>query len=307
MASHVFTGPAANHRDLLDKLRGHLTDGVALGAQVWVVEKYSINQGSASNIDELYLRGPGLSGTDNIHVNIQAYQDSGTDIFNWKLSGAVAFNTLVSFGLQPGLSNFAHMALWDSSIPYWVIANGRRFIVVAKVSTTYQTFYGGYILPYSTASEMPYPIAIAGSSGGAAYAGWDTIRWSAGVYHLGSFWDPVVGSAYIRMWSGFWLEIANMEFRADTQRYELTSSCVWPWERDYGIAWNKDGTYGLLPAVIHSNHDGGNVLGEYEGVFFVSGFSNASEDIITVGGDQYLVVQSAYRTGRRDYAAIKLG
>jgi hypothetical protein len=26
-----------------------------------------------------------------------------------------------------------------------------------------------------------------------------------------------------------------------------------------------------------------------------------------IGSDDYLVVQSAYRTGRRDYAAIKLG
>ena len=33
-------------------------------------------------------------------------------------------------------------------MPYWFIANGRRFIVIVRVSSVYQSAYAGFILPY---------------------------------------------------------------------------------------------------------------------------------------------------------------
>lgn len=297
MANHVFTGTATGHTGLLAAIRTHLTNAAVMGTEVWVTEKWdSVNK-------ELYMRAPGLNGTDRIHVNFKAVENLGTDVFNLQIEGAVAFNTLVSFTAQPGVSPLGHMYLWDSTIPYWIIANGRRAIIIAKVSTTYQSAFVGFYLPYSTSSEMPYPIAIMTSGGNNSSA----TRWSAGTYQIGSFWDPIEGSSYIRHWNGSWVSIENLSYRSDTTRSELGISNVWPWEYDYGFGINLDGQYGLLPAVLHSSYGSGNALGELEGVFFVSGFSQGAEDTITVGSDNYLVVQSAYRTGRRDYAAIKLG
>lgn len=40
-----------------------------------------------------------------------------------------------------------YVTLWDSSIPYWLIANGRRFILVAKVSTTYPLLTADLLMP----------------------------------------------------------------------------------------------------------------------------------------------------------------
>lgn len=297
MASTVFTGTATDHKDLLTKVKGHLSSGT-LGSQAW-----TILESTSAAEDCVYMKGPGLSGTDEIYVNFRTVTDVGQDMYNWEIQGAVAYDSQNSYDFQPGQSPLGHCLFWDSTIPYWLIVNGRRFILIAKVSTTYQTCYCGLFLPYATSSEMPYPMCIMTSSGGNVAK----IRWSAGTYQVGGFWDPIDGSSYVRHWNGTWVPMANLQYRTDTTLARYSVSCVWPWEQDYGFGENIDGKYGLLPSVMHSSYGDGNVLGELEGVYFITGFSEGAEDTITIGGDQYLVVQAAYRTGRNDYAAIKLG
>ena len=297
--SYVFTGTATNHADLLDKVIGHLT-GTGMGTEAWT--QLALDSTSVPGERFAYLKAPGLAGTDNIYINIRQYANVGSDIYNWHVRGAVNYSNAAGyiFSNQPGTSPSGTVPLWNSSIPYWLIANGRRFILIAKVSTTYQSVYAGLYLPYATSSEMPYPMAIMCSASGEQ-------RWSAGNYTVSGFWDPIDASSYVRHWDGNWVRISNMQYRTDGNRYGLTDSNSWPWELDYKIGQNQDLSYGLLPCILHSNYSSGNVYGELEGVFFVSGFSNAAEDTITIGADTYLVVQSVYRTGRLDYSAIKLG
>lgn len=296
--SVVFTGTATDWSDLLDKVVTHLTDGAALGAEAWTLLATDV---SIPNERYIYLRGPGLSGTDEIYVSIREFNIAAEDKFNWQIRGHVAYNPLNSWDAQPGASPRGNILLWDSTIPYWLVANGRRFILIAKVSTTYQSLYAGFFLPYATSAEMPYPMVIMTCSST------PNNRWSAGNYTVGGFWDPVEWSSWLRHFDGQWIGMANYKARGDGVRHQFASHNVWPFEADYGFGRNRDNTYGLLPAVLHSNHDGGNVYGELEGVFHITGFSLAAEDTVTIGGNTYLVVQSVYRTGVRDYAAIKLG
>ena len=297
MASTVFTGTATGHEDLLTKVVNHLTTG--LGSQNWTLLKLD----TTTTVDEkhYYLKGPGLSGADNVHVNIKSYKSVTNDRYNWGICGAINFDTDLTFATQPSSSSQGNVSLWDTTTPYWLIANGRRFILIAKISTTYHGCYCGLYLPYATSAEMPYPMAILTSS----YA--SDQRWSAGVYTVGGFWDPVGGSSYLRHFDGVWLAIQNYIARGDGVRDERHDTAVWPFHQDLSIGYNQDGSYGLLPAILHSNYSNGNVFGELEGVYRVSGISNASEDTMTVGADTYLVVQSVYRTNNRDYAALKLG
>lgn len=298
MPSQVFTGTATDYLDLLTKVKTHLTSGT-MGSQAWTVEADDTTTVPGERF--LYLTGPGLSGTDEIHVNIRAYQSVGSDYYNWQIRGSVAYGSTYFWHLQPGTSPAANLLLWQSAIPYWLIANGRRFILVAKVSTTYQTLYAGFIMPYATSAEMPYPLFI----GASAAAG--DLRWSNGTYRLGAPWDAPQSACYLRHFDGAWANICNFRDRGDTTREELADNNCWPWQSDYRISQNADGGYTLFPSVLHGTFGGANTFGELEGVYYVSGFSNASEDIIDVGSDDYLVVQSAYRTDRMSYAAIKLG
>lgn len=294
----VFTGTATDHADLLDKIRAHLVDPV-LGTQAWT-QMGLVTVSATERV--AYMRGPGLAGTDEIFVAIQQYQDAANDYYNFNIYGAVGYSAAHAVTEQPGTSPRATVPLWNSAIPYTLIVDGRHFKLVAKISTTYQTAFAGFILPYATSAEMPYPMFIGGSATDA------NSRWSVSTHKVGSFFDPPEHSSYLRNFDGSWIDIANYSHDGSgVDRDDLTVSCVWPWHLNIECGANRDGSYGILPAIVHSSVGGGNVFGELPGVFWVSGFGNASEDTVTVGADTYLVVQSGYRTSMRSYAAIKLG
>lgn len=64
------------------------------------------------------------------------------------------------------------------------------------------------------------------------------------------------------------------------------------------------GFYGLSPAVLTDTTP--NVYGELDGVFHVTGFNNAVENTISIGGVTYLVVQNVNNTQFWDYYALRL-
>jgi hypothetical protein len=113
----------------------------------------------------LSLKGPG-GGSDEIFVNLETDYSVSGDWYNWRLYGATGFiaGNVLDFATQPGTSLPVGLSLWQASIPYWFIANGRRFMVIAKINTTYHALYAGFILPYATPSQYPYPLMIGGSN-----------------------------------------------------------------------------------------------------------------------------------------------
>jgi hypothetical protein len=109
----VETGTASGWLDLLDKL---VTFAVANG---WVVEK-SVTV-TAGQVEERYLRGPGSLDTAPVHVNIRTGATPVEGIYWWKVYGAIAFDT--------GLSYFS--------------------------------LYAGFFLPFANPIEYPYPLFVA--------------------------------------------------------------------------------------------------------------------------------------------------
>lgn len=293
------SGTATSYTDLLAKLITFLTTNATLvsASQNWtVLNTTTVGTGENSHL----LRGPGLAGADEIHVRLYGSSDAANDKYGIGCQGFVSYNSSLAHGSQPGISAFTGMALWNSSIPYWFVANGRRFIVVAKVSTTYSSLYAGFYLPYATPTEFPYPILVSGSHEDAT-----THRWSQSTHDVGGFWDPSDGNAFLRHNDGTWLTFANYSDSSGA-RNNSTANNFYPYNTDLELRENIDGSYCLLPIVTHSNYSSGNVYGELDGVFFTTGYGVASEDTVTVGADTYLIVQSVYRTDRRSYAAIKL-
>ena len=67
------------------------------------------------------------------------------------------------------------------------------------------------------------------------------------------------------------------------------------------------GDHMLYPATLVSTGSRlRGTLGVFEGVFHVTGFGNAAENILTIGGVDHLVVQNLFRTGFTDYWALRL-
>lgn len=265
--------------------------------------------------EHVYLKGLGNGGTDEIFVNLRAYRNVGVGYYNIELRGATGYVPSSGRTAQPGISPIADLCLWSSSMTYWFIANGRRFMIVAKVGTVYESAYAGFILPTGLPSEYPYPLAI----GGTQSVTRKKYDFSASAYSHRAFFNPGGssndnGSLFLIEKNGVWATFKN--YSADSSVYLGNQYRTFPYAAsfhspssvDKPIYPNIDGTYTLFPVTMLGRVSTSveNIFGDFEGVFCVSGQSNASENIVQVSGVDHLVVQSAFRTDVGNYAAFAL-
>jgi hypothetical protein len=276
-----------------------ITVGV-LGAQAWTVNR--------REVDKVFLQGPGLSATDEVFVLVKTYFDAGADYYNWQLNGADAYSDSADYESQLNLSANAYVPLWNSAIPYWFVANGRRFIVVAKISTTYQSCYAGLVLPFATPLEYPYPLLIGGSASNA------TDRWSGATNTSTHFVDPAAAT-YLRHVDAAYNAYNNIRSGINAAASDYTTHPYGGYDSNYASSFwallhnDPSGAYPLWPITlqdtnIYSATKG--VIAILDGCYALSGFSNAAENIVQVDGVDHLVVQNVFRTGISDYWALKL-
>lgn len=283
------------HQNLLVAIREFAT------ANGWTLLRYD---DSVPN-HELLLRAPGLSGAEEIFVGVRCYQDAGADIYNILLGGFTGYVPGNTFDTQPG-AILRGVPAHNNRIDYWLTLNGQRLVLAMKVGTpVYETAYLGKMLPYATPGQYPYPLVVGGMLNGAALT-----RFSETTHSM-----PFKGA-----WS-------NGSQRPGMQLRRVDGTWVqpwcWPWfgtTSDDGLIAgvnralrDTDGHYALLPIVLNDNAGGtnwpttpGNVWGELDGVNFISGFNNATENTLTIGGITYVVIQDVWRTGHTDYVAIRM-
>ena len=61
----------------------------------------------------------------------------------------------------------------------------------------------------------------------------------------------------------------------------------------------------LMPLTI-CDEDGGDIYGIVDGISYVKGIRQTADSLINIGGVDHLVIQDAFRTGRRNYLAVEL-
>lgn len=278
------------------------TAGALAGSgSVWEVQRWAGG-------NELILKGQGLSGGQQIYVGFTVYYNVSSDYYNWECRGFTGFNSGMTFATQPGVSAAKYLSLWNSSIPYWFVVNGQRIIVVAKVSTTYHLGYFGYWYPYGTPTQFPYPVIIAASAGqqGQRWSSTATTHTNITGSEFNSNDDNVYNSAIFYGLDGAWKPMARINSGTTP-----TANYLWPW--NYRLTGNQlstldvnpDGSYTMLPAILCQANPN-NLLGELDGMMYVTGQALAAEDLVSYGGSNYLVVPNIYRATRSDYCAIKL-
>lgn len=307
------TGTATNQADLISKIITFLTTNATLvtAGQEWT------NLGTASGqTTGAWLQGPGLSTTEQIFVGFQAVNDVPNDIYGLQIAGAQGFSAGNGFAAQVGGSPTSYVAVWNSPMTYWIVGNGQRFVVVVKVSTTYHAMYCGKILPYGTPTQYPYPLFIGGEAA-------TNLRWSDTSVGFRHFVDPgsassaANGGVNLCFPDGSWQFFQNFINSSGNDSLSTQGRTVWPYagssnngtevdSRLREMRDNIDGSYTLLPLILHSEAPSRQVFGELDGCFYVSGFGNAAENIVTIGGVDHLVVQNIHRTNRWNYWALKL-
>lgn len=288
------TGTASNHLDFFDKLRAFLKN--VLG---WTELYYS-----GGNPNQMFLRATGLSGTEEIYFGFQSYTDAPGDTFGIYGHMSRSYDPGLAFGSQPGMSGWRFSTLWDQSMPYWFFGNGQRIIFVAKISTVYMASYLGKFLPYGTAGEYGQPYYIGMNWNG-------PFRFSSLNEGVRNFWDPGPYGLMLNP-NGQWYGVQNF-YEQSGEQWTSYSNFVYPYAAPYSGTHNRfrelrdnvDGSYFAAPLILMGDVPGTDIFGELDGAFATSGFSTASEDTITIGGDTYRIFQNMFRTTRFHYCAIK--
>lgn len=238
---------------------------------------------------ELIMKAHGLDGLQEIYWGIRTYHDVGADYYN--LLGGV-FTGYVpgnSFDTQPGAALVGCPA-HNNRIDYWLTLNGQRVVLAMKVGTpVYEHLYLGKMLPYARPSQYPYPVIAGGMLVGAAATRFsDTTHdfYLRGNSARGQLRTP---GGWINMFCYPW----GNAFLTGT-----STSSTQLQARDTGAE------YPLLPVEIHDNS--ANLYGQLDGIYHVSGFNNAVENTLVIGGVTHVVMQSVSRTGHADYYAMRL-
>ena len=325
------TGTSTDYKDLLNDLRDYIIS-VPAGSN-WVVERDT--SGGAPDQVEMIFKGNG-GGTDEIYFGVETYFDTGAGRYNWKLLGFTGFDTGVTFENQPGVSPDTFVPLQNAAMSYWFYVTGRRVCVVVKTGSAYQFMHAGFIDPYSTAAEWPYPFLVMGSSSLS-----DTI-YSSNQLHYASSVHPGGSSvsnscSYMRDPTGFWMPIIN--FSGTTQESLLYNTAntaqVWPmcdhsgldeynsYEfRSYFCAISQGGTPAatlfrtvnsggnpvvpLINTCITTRNPSRQLYGEIHNLYWCPlSDTVAAEDTITDGATVYDVFGNIHRTDSWCGLAIK--
>lgn len=293
---------ADDHQDLFDRLRTFVKAAGPTGPDYNELDYESGDR-------QAFFEATGLAGGESIHMGLGVVEDVGTDSYALTAWQSRAYSGALPLTSQPGNSIIGHMPVWDSSIPYWFVANGRRLIVVTKVSSVYTALYLGKYLPYGTTGEFAQPYYV-----GAPFAA--NTRWSSVNEGFRNFWDPGDFGSYMLNPNGSWYKVSNF-FDQSGEASAVNSNYVWPYHA--GISgsdsvknrWRQmrqllDGDAGKFPCIVMGTNPANDIYGELDGVVAVQGFGAGSEDIIDIDGDDYLLVQNTFRTASHNYAAIRL-
>lgn len=180
----------------------------------------TLNLTFGSGEREIIMEGEG-SGTDEIYVGWKTFSNSSSGARNMIVHGFTGFTAGLPYNDQPGRSpgletsssgvdfGGCYVLLSNATVTWWLSITPRRIVGVAKVGTCYSCFHLGFLNPFATGNEWPYPIYIAGST---------TERFqvpSTSTIGTSGFMDPVQvssnrsGPGLLRTPTGTWVDIWN--------------------------------------------------------------------------------------------------
>lgn len=318
------TGTATSHTDLWAKLLAFLQSNTTLVAagQEWTLA-WEAPVG-APNSSDIVLKGPGLAGQDDVFIGLRRVDRDASDEFEIQIVGmtnvlpdATTFNGHVN--VQP---QHVKLFLDNGPMTYWFVANGRRFMVVVKISTVYEAAYAGLFLPYAYPTNYPYPMFVGASAGSQNnVTSWrstsDAHRHFVNSYFYTNnpYEEP---SAWMLSPQGDWLRCSA--YGHDTtvgigpkrffNGYGITTDQI---SGNFGyntLRERQRGCFGgqvyLTPHTLVQASPGDQSYGILDGTAYVNGYDNGSENIVTISGVDHLVVQDAFRTGVDHYWTMRL-
>ena len=330
-------GTAADHNGLVAELINFLTtdSGLSSEGNLWT-KPWASSDGS-----QFVMQASGVDGSVPVFVGFRTAFDATTQSFILYMRGMTGIDSgATDYSQHANPSAEVAICLDSNPIEYWIMANNRRVILVAKISTVYESFYAGFFLPYALPTTYAYPYYIAGTRGAVAPL---TPNWRSSDTNHTCMIRPTEGqgagygnastpSAYMMLPDGSW------QFFSDTGNAALLgNSCqMTPPNGGQGgplsenlyayfngnnqgimgapfysqVAPNLDGGFTLFPlTIVSATPAGGNVnetYGVLEGVYWTPGYDNAAENTVTISGLVHTVFQNVFRSTYIDYFAVAM-
>jgi hypothetical protein len=303
------------------KYRLHITEGNSTS----YLRIGALRLKDAAGVDRAFgqtiWQAPGNDGDSEILVGVHTFERVDADYFNWELAAFDGYLATSRWREQVGHQGKLYVPLWDGSIPYWFVADGRRTIVIAKVNTQYEVAYLGLYDPYFSPEQWPYPIALGGSLAfkRTGQPDWDETSWrwsnmtaghhafpmsDAGLESPYYTEDPEATQLRARDLSGAWIRMEAHK-NGSAPGYGYDYNFVWPYCDDLTLLdANIDAGHVVWPIIMNTFTP--NTLGQLSGVGCISGQGLTSETLTRIGAIDWIALPDINRTERDDFLAIAL-
>jgi len=256
---------------------------------------------------EVIISNTGLSGDEKVIVGIREFEYVAQAAYGWNLNSYLFWETGTAWNAsQAQHQRTAYNSDWntynehptfpvvDDTIAYWIYSNKQRIIIVAKVSSRYESLYLGYGRRFGAPSEYPFSLCAIGSIFGERIAASndDQHAFIAGPYrqtgqdNYGAF-IVSPGNAYKFPGDIYFLPYHD-HFDAAGGAPDKTSDTKIP----------------LFPCYL-MNEPEGEVYMDLDGVYLIANQNMQSEDVVQIGGTDYRVFQDVFRAQYYNYMAIK--
>jgi len=260
-------------------------------------------------LKECWLKNSGGTYKEAVYCGIREAQYLPANFWQWNLNGDYALGNPPSDDAHWNWNSYKtarttydatyehysyhpSIALKDDSIAYWFYSNKNRIIVVARVTgTIYETAYIGIGLRFSSPDRFAYPVLVIGS-----------------IYGNYNYASTLAQHSFIVEAAGgypLWIYGKSGNFVSATSRKALVPRGSFT---DLGSMTSTAGQIVLFPCFVRE-WDGASIyslLTQLDGVYAILNDEVESEDLIQVGGQDYLVIQNIFRTTHKDYLAIKM-
>ena len=205
-----------------------------------------------------------------------------------------------------------------------MVADGRCFKVVTRISNVCSSAYCGFILPTVPPTEYPYPLCIAGTAPTKTPISSSNspilLRYSNTESYNSSIVDPLSGNCWLFTPDQSWRDFSGSNYSRysnDSQFQALYPMAIS--QKHSSRAWNvlkavtasPGGHYPLYPVEflgLANGSQGINRWGSYDGVYWIPGVQRAVGDEVTLpNGNKGVVCNGAFRTMTTDYFVLELG
>lgn len=274
---------------------------------------------------EYAWKAPGNDGTSEIFVGIHGFERQDADYYDWEIAGMDGWLAGSTFYQQVGFQGNLYLPLWNAAIPYWFVCDGRRAVVIAKISTQYEIAVFGLLEPYYSPGQWPYPLVLGGSMSHGEFSAWNDTdyRWSLSDNRHRIFTHADTGNApvgtgerdpwdtqlRVRNLDGGWKAVEGSQLDAITSTPQIYYHIIWPTR--CGLSELDPGpgaTYDLWPVVVMLGDvgNGYNTPGQLPGIALITGQDLSAETLIRQGAVDWIVVPNVFRNDRDDFCAVRL-